>query len=74
MGRPLSGSAWVFLETWRPPAAGREPKNVRSVTVMNFGKTPDGTPVELYVLKAGKLTVKVMTYGATITEIDAPGP
>jgi aldose 1-epimerase len=54
------------------PAHGREPSNVRSVTQMNFGKTPDGTPVELYVLKGGKLTVKVMTYGATITEIDAP--
>ena len=39
---------------------------------MNFGKTPDGTAVELYELKTGKLTVKVMTYGATITEIDAP--
>ena len=39
---------------------------------MNFGKTPDGTPVELYVLKSGKLTVKVMTYGAIVTEIDAP--
>jgi aldose 1-epimerase len=54
------------------PAAGREPGNVRSVTQMNFGKTPEGTAVDLYLLKAGKLNVKVMTYGATITEIDSP--
>ena len=39
---------------------------------MIFGKTPDGTPVELYVLKNGQITVKVMTYGAIITEIDTP--
>ena len=39
---------------------------------MGFGKTPDGTPVELYVLKNGSLMVKVMTYGAIVTEIDAP--
>jgi aldose 1-epimerase len=43
-----------------------------SVTKSEFGKTPDGTPVELYTLKNGRLTVKVMTYGAIITEIDAP--
>jgi aldose 1-epimerase len=39
---------------------------------MAFGKTPDGTPVELYRLKSGRLTVKVITYGAIITEIHAP--
>jgi aldose 1-epimerase len=39
---------------------------------MDFGKTADGTPVTLYTLKNGQLTVKVMTYGAIITEIDAP--
>jgi aldose 1-epimerase len=39
---------------------------------MNFGKTSDGTPVELYVLTNGKMTVKVMTYGAIVTEIDVP--
>jgi aldose 1-epimerase len=39
---------------------------------MAFGKTPDGTPVELYVLKNGQIAVKVMTYGAIITEIDTP--
>ena len=54
------------------PAAGRAAERTGSVDKMEFGKTPDGTPVELYVLKNGKITVKVMTYGAIITEIDAP--
>ena len=44
----------------------------RSCDKMNFGKTPEGTPVEQYVLSNGKMTVKVMTYGAIVTEIDVP--
>ena len=43
-----------------------------SLEKRNFGKTPDGTPVELYVLKGGRITVKVMTYGAIVTELDVP--
>ena len=39
---------------------------------MDFGKTPDGTPVELYVLTNGRMTVKVMTYGAIVTELHVP--
>ena len=39
---------------------------------MDFGKTPEGTPVEMYVLSNGKMTVKVITYGAIVTEIDVP--
>jgi aldose 1-epimerase len=37
-----------------------------------FGATKDGTPVERYTLTAGKQTVKLITYGATITEWHAP--
>src|SRR4051794_30868039 len=39
---------------------------------MEFGKMPDGTPVELYVLTNGRVTAKVMTYGAILTELDVP--
>lgn len=39
---------------------------------MDFGKTPDGTPVELYVLTNGRVTAKVMTYGGIITELLVP--
>ena len=38
-----------------------------------FGKTADGTPVETYTLKnKNGVTVKLMTLGATVTEINVP--
>ena len=39
---------------------------------MDFGKTKDGTPVELYTLTNGKVTAKVTTYGALLTELHVP--
>jgi aldose 1-epimerase len=43
-----------------------------SLEMKDFGKTPDGTPVTLYTLKGSRATVKVMTYGAIVTELHAP--
>ncbi|MCE9605701.1 MAG: galactose mutarotase [Planctomycetia bacterium] len=37
-----------------------------------FGKTYEGTPVERYTLTGGKMTVRLMNRGATITEIIMP--
>ena len=54
------------------PSAVVSPDGQRSFQKMDFGKTPDGTPVEKYVLSNGKMTVKAITYGAIITEIDVP--
>ena len=49
-------------------------ENMQSnIEKMDFGKTKDGTPVELYVLtNAAGMTAKIMTYGATLTELDVP--
>lgn len=39
----------------------------------DFGKTSEGTPVKLFTLRNAKgMVVKVMSYGATVTEIQAP--
>jgi aldose 1-epimerase len=43
-----------------------------SVTRTPFGKTADGKPVDLYTLTDPKLTVKIITFGAHITSIEAP--
>jgi aldose 1-epimerase len=51
---------------------GKVASGPRRVTKMDFGKTPDGTPVELYTLTNGKITAKVMTYGAILTELIVP--
>ncbi len=72
--RRYLGSAWLAAVCvgvcfpWGPGAASR----AGDIDKMDFGKTKDGTPVSLYVLKNGKISVKVMTYGAIITEIVTP--
>ncbi len=53
-------------------AADSVSKSTRSCTKMDFGKMPDGTPVELYVLSNGRVTAKVITYGGIVTELHVP--
>lgn len=44
-----------------------------STTVSNFGRMPDGTVIKQYTLtNRNGLVCKVITYGATITEVDVP--
>lgn len=52
--------------------AAQEPRGKRSAQKMDFGKMPDGTPVELYTLSNGRVTARVMTYGGIITELHVP--
>jgi aldose 1-epimerase len=47
-------------------------KGTGLVKMSNFGKTADGEDVELFELTNGKLTAKVMTYGAILTELHVP--
>ncbi len=42
------------------------------VTKSSFGKTADGTPVDLYTLTGPDLTVTITTFGARVTTILAP--
>jgi len=52
-------------------ALGR-PAGISKVEKVPFG-TVDGKPVDLYVLTdSGGMVAKVMTYGATLTELDTP--
>ena len=59
--------------SWRSGAGGfAGGESGKGVTTMDFGKTADGKPVELYTLTNGKATAKVMTYGAILTELHVP--
>ncbi|MEO6983060.1 MAG: aldose epimerase family protein [Edaphobacter sp.] len=40
-----------------------------SVTKASFGKTPDGTAVDIYTLKADGIEARIMTYGARVVSI-----
>lgn len=43
-----------------------------AVTKKSFGKMPDGTPVDMYVLKDGDLEAHIITYGATVVSLSTP--
>src|SRR5437868_5294563 len=52
------------------PRTKDAPKADAGIQKRDFGKTPDGTPVDLYVLTNAKgTTAKIMTYGAILTEL-----
>src|SRR5258708_8770732 len=42
------------------------------VTKQAFGKTSEGTPVDLYSLEDGKIEVRIITYGAIIVSLRTP--
>ena len=44
----------------------------KSVSKRAYGKTADGQPVDEYTLSAGAMTVKLITYGAAISEFHTP--
>lgn len=43
-----------------------------AVTKQPFGKTPDGTSVDMYVIKDGDLELRVITYGAAVVALTTP--
>jgi aldose 1-epimerase len=58
--------------TGQPPAQGGK-KMTATLEKKDFGKTPDGTAVDLYVLtNANGMQAKIITYGAIVTELHVP--
>jgi aldose 1-epimerase len=43
------------------------------VTKQPFGKTPDGTLVDVYTLKDGALEARIITYGGIVISLKVPG-
>ena len=62
--------ATIMLLATAAALAGATPAGVEK---LDFGKTSDGTPVDVYVLtNANGAVCKIMTYGAIVTELDMP--
>ena len=59
----ILGTLLIFLSTAAAATdASKQP----------FGKTSDGTPVEIYTLKDGKIEARIMTYGAIVVSLRVP--
>jgi aldose 1-epimerase len=75
----FAGVMGMILWLLYSPAEAADPKTKAGETIragiqkLDFGKTADGSPVDLYVLtNANGMTAKVMTYGALLTELLVP--
>src|SRR6266852_1029606 len=43
-----------------------------TVSKQSFGKTSEGTPIDLYTLTDGAMEVRIMTYGGIVVSIKVP--
>jgi aldose 1-epimerase len=69
----LALAAAVAVATAHPSGQAPAPAGRKPVAKAVFGKTKDGTPVEIYTLtNRHGMTARVMTYGATLTELLVP--
>jgi len=72
VGPVLAASLLVGLTANASEKSETKPTPAR-VQQSPFGKMPDGTSVELYTLTNAKgMVVKVITYGAIMTELTRP--
>jgi aldose 1-epimerase len=42
------------------------------VTKSQFGKTPDGTPVDVYTIKDGSMEARIISFGGIVTSLKVP--
>jgi aldose 1-epimerase len=69
----LSAAGWLAPDAccFADTACSGEEK--MSIQKQSIGKTPDGTQVDEYTLANGAgLRIKIMTYGATLTQVEMP--
>jgi aldose 1-epimerase len=65
--------AMMTLTATAEPADAQTAPTVKGVQKADFGKTDDGTVVEIYTLTNAKgVKAKITTYGATLTELWVP--
>lgn len=65
-------SSWIFLAAFAA-LTGAQAQPLTRLEERDFGKTADGATVKQFTLRnAHGMVVKVMSYGAIITEVDVP--
>jgi aldose 1-epimerase len=76
MRRVVMGIGLVFVGSVGAMGTARSADETRfsaGVTKSPFGKLPDGTPIDLYTLRAGNGAIaKITNYGAILTELHVP--
>src|SRR3972149_5798028 len=71
---PASDNSQNLSETTPPTTPSTmESEKKMSINKEPYGKTPDGAAVDLYTLtNANGLKIKLITYGATIIDVETP--
>jgi aldose 1-epimerase len=60
-------SVVFWLAFWAAMAEGQT-----KVSAQPFGKMPDGTPIDLYILSSGSAEARITNYGGIIVDLKAP--
>src|SRR5260370_36090597 len=67
------GSSMTIANTSKSNISSDTSKKAAPITKSVFGKTQDGVAIELYTLhNASGASAKVMTFGATLVDLDMP--
>ena len=74
MCKPVAFLAMVAILCGKPCSIGAADRGKAegSVVMKPFGKIMDGTAVDLYELSNGRVTARIITYGALVTELHVP--
>ncbi|MBI4325350.1 MAG: galactose mutarotase [Chloroflexi bacterium] len=66
-------SSMLVLLAWAAALSVSNAQPLKRLEAREFGQMPDGTDVQLFTLRNAKgLSAKVMSYGAIITDVQAP--
>jgi aldose 1-epimerase len=65
--------AWLFLLVTAATLNLTQAQSMKPIEERDFGTMPDGTPVKIFTMRNAKgMVAKVMTYGATLAELEVP--
>jgi aldose 1-epimerase len=70
---PIDGPVVAGLDVPGLAGCSSMPRSNGTISHAPFGRTPDGTPVEIYTLRnSSGMEARIMTYGGTVTSLKTP--